>query len=511
MLELCKVLAERGHIVEFATNAGQEEWAEYCPLIGTVYSFGPGPSDEETEAHYRRMLSWSPADGLSSIMESKYLWDSYWTDTYLNLKKIVSDPVTRPDFIIADFFADAAVKDMMVEFGVPIAVVWPQMPFLMAPVSYIPGQPGFQVDMSLTSEHASIVSRIRNEMVLFWALPSLFKWMAWTKAMRQKIGVMHKSPSEPKPNYIVLVNSFFGLEAPKDLPPSIVPCGPILADNYTGLDEKHAKFLDQHKRVLYVALGTHIILESTDVVKILVGIIQALHEDHIDGVIWAVGTSSRKEFPLTQEFARAGKTTRTLDDMLNQADPDIMFTFYSPQRAVLEHSNTALFLTHGGSSSANEALYHGVPVLTLGFFFDQLSNSARLRSAGVGLSLDKTHYTSSEICDSIARIISDVDGRFAQDVKRMKGIARIASNRKYLAADMIEQSMIDEVLRFHNGKEMHPRYLQTADMRMSMWRANNWDLRLLALSTGLIISASMSYVGRMIYSALRIRTRVMDK
>ncbi|CAD0099076.1 unnamed protein product [Aureobasidium mustum] len=499
------VLAERGHVVEFATNAGQEDWAKYCPTIQTVHSFGSGPSDEEMEAHYRRMILWNPASGLSAIMESKYLFDSYWTDTYLHLKDIVSDTNTRPDFIIADFFADAAVKDMMVEFGVPIAIMYPQMPSLMAPVSYVPGQPGFQIDSNLTSEHASILSRIKNEMVVFWALPSILKWLQWTKAMRMKVDVMHKSPSDPKPDYLVLVNSFFGLEVPKDLPPSIVPCGPILADSYMELDEKHAEFLSRHKRVLYVALGTHIILQGTDVTKILDGLIRALDEQHIDGVIWAVGSSPRKDFPHAQSFTRAGQCPRTLGGMLDQADPDFMFPLFAPQRAILEHKSTVLFLTHGGGSSANEALYHGVPVLTLGFFFDQLSNSARLRNAGVGLSLDKLNYTSSEICVSIAIIVGDLDSRFAQDVKRMKGIARIASKRKYLAADMIEQSVIDEEYRVLNNKEMHPRYLQTADMRMSTWRARNWDLWLLTFGTGLVVAASTSYIGRMIYATLRAR------
>ena len=312
--------------------------------------------------------------------------------------------------------------------------------------------------------------------------------------MRKKIGVMHKSPSDPKPDYLVLVNSFFGLETPKDLPPSIVPCGPILADSYMELDEKHAEFLQQHKRVLYVALGTHIVLESADVIKILEGLIQALDENHIDGVVWAVGSSPRKEFPRAEKFARVGRPTHTLNELLHRADPDLMFPLFAPQRAVLEHKNTALFLTHGGSSSANETLYHGVPVLTLGFFFDQLSNSARLRSAGVGLSLDKSHYTWSEICDSIGLIVGDSDGRFARDVKRIKGIARIASKRKHLAADLIEQSMIDEGYRFHSSQEMHPRYLQTADMRMSTWRAKNWDLRLLTLGTSLIVATS-TYLG----------------
>ncbi|KAH0259074.1 UDP-Glycosyltransferase/glycogen phosphorylase, partial [Aureobasidium melanogenum] len=337
------------------------------------------------------MLLRSPGHGLSSIMKSKYLWDSYWTDTYLHLKDIATDPVTRPDFIVADFFADAAVKDMMVELGIPIAIVWPHMPFPMALVSYISGQPGFQIDMSLTLGRAPIESRIKNEMVLSWALPSLIKWLKWTKQMRMKAGVTHKSPSDAKPDYLVLVNSFFGLEVPKDLPPSIVPCGPILADSYNELDEKYAKSLAQHKRVLYVALGTLIILQGADVAKILDGIIQVLDDRHIDGVIWAIGHSPRQEFPYNKSLTRAGQQTRTLGEILDQADPDIMFPLFAPQRAILEHKSTVLFLTHGGSSSANEALYHGVPVLTLGFFFDQLRNSARLRSAGVDLSLDKLH------------------------------------------------------------------------------------------------------------------------
>ncbi|KEQ66933.1 UDP-Glycosyltransferase/glycogen phosphorylase [Aureobasidium melanogenum CBS 110374] len=448
--ELCKVFAERGHVAEFATNAGQEDWAKYCPLIKT----------------------------------SNYFWDSYWTHTYLHLKEMALTPVSRPDFTIADFFADAAVKHTMVELGIPIAI--------------ISGQPGFQIDMSLTSERAPSASRIKNEMVLFWALPSLIKWLKWTKQMRMKAGVTHKSPSVSKPDYLVLVISFFGLEVSKDLPPSIVPCGPILADSYNELDEKHAKSLAQHKRVLHVALGTHIILQGADVAKILDGIIQVLDDRHIDGVIWAVGHSPRQEFHYNKSLTRAGQQTRTLGEILDQADSDIMFPLFAPQHAISEHKSTVLFLTHGGSSSANEALYHGVPVLTLGFFFDQLRNSARLRSAGVGLSLDKLHYTSCEICDSIALIVGDQDGRFAQNLKRMKGVARIASR-------------FHDRYRFLDGKEMHPRYLQTADMRMSTWTAKKWDLRLLTLGTSLIVVAGMSYIGRAIYTAFRFRTRLFGK
>jgi hypothetical protein len=118
----------------------------------------------------------------------------------MGLKEIMEDAERRSDAIVADFFVDA-VKDMLIrkysilwhtspsihlfklkhlltrppEFKIPVAIVWPQMPFLMLGCSCIPGQPGFQVDLTLTSEHASIWSRTRNELVLVWAVPNLLK------------------------------------------------------------------------------------------------------------------------------------------------------------------------------------------------------------------------------------------------------------------------------------------------------------------------------------------------
>ncbi|OOF96448.1 glycosyltransferase family 1 protein [Aspergillus carbonarius ITEM 5010] len=66
--------------------------------------------------------------------------------------RYVQPGVPRPESarddagLVADFFVDA-VKDMEREYQLPIAIVWPQMLYMMVPFSYIPGQPGFQLDM----------------------------------------------------------------------------------------------------------------------------------------------------------------------------------------------------------------------------------------------------------------------------------------------------------------------------------------------------------------------------
>ncbi|TPX25575.1 hypothetical protein DIZ76_011030 [Coccidioides immitis] len=242
-------------------------------------------------------------------MASKYLFDSYGAQTYEHLKPIVENPATRPDLLLVDFFVDAA-KDILYQFNVPLAMVFPQMPALMAPCSYIPGQPGFQIDGTLTSENASIWLRIRNELVLIHALPAIIRWRNWTNKMRHRAGVKYNLPVAPKPNYLVLINSFFGLEVPKDLPPLIAPVGPILADEYSPLTEPYESFLQNHPKTLYLALGTHIALSDTDTAKLVNGMLMAMKNGFINGVIWSVGNSGRRESQQNRVFtdSRTGST-----------------------------------------------------------------------------------------------------------------------------------------------------------------------------------------------------------
>ncbi|KAJ5006173.1 UDP-glucuronosyltransferase 1-6 [Colletotrichum sp. SAR 10_66] len=476
VLELGSVLAARGHEVHFGTNTSQEHWASAYPSISRIHSFGPALPDDEAEQHYTRMRQWRPSDGVGSIMQSKYLFDSYWPDTYFHLRELVLDPDTRPDMIVADFFVDAAAKDMMIELGVPIAIMWPQMPYLLAPVSYIPGQPGFQVDFTPTSERASIWSRIRNEMVLFWALPHIMAWTRWFKKLRKRQGVHHALPVAAKPNHLVFINSFFGLEPPKDLPPLMVPVGPILSDEFAGLDDMYLDFLKSHDKTVYIALGTHIVLPDVDLAKLIRGLVMSLDMGHINGVIWSMPAAAKRRADTTASFERKGGSNLTVGDILNGSHSEFLVTSFAPQRAILEHTSTRVYLTHGGGSSANEALFHGTPVLVMGYFFDQLANSARLVEAGVGLAMDKFDFTPEGMAGRIWTIVVDPEGKIGRNVERMKRIARVASRRKHFAADMVEEVIHDHELRFRRGQELRPMHLQTADMRMPIWKARNWDL-----------------------------------
>ncbi|KAG7421124.1 UDP-glucuronosyltransferase 2C1 [Fusarium oxysporum f. sp. rapae] len=464
VLEIGAVLASRGHDVQFATCAGQEDWTANYPFIKTVYTVGPAASEDDLDLHYETMRLWRHEHGFGPMMKSKYFFDNFWTDTYNSLRSLCEHDSTRPDFIVADFFADSAARDMLKQFNIQLASVWPQMPYAMAPVSYHPGQPGFQADGALTSEHASLSSRFWNEFVVLAALPTIIPWLIWTKRMRVDAGVNYSHSLLSKPDYLVLVNSFWGLEAPKELPPLMAPVGPILSDEYRPLDEDLAQFLSSHDRTIYVCLGTHVNLPGEELEKYLLGFIQALDDDSINGVIWSIPQKPRANFDTFKSYNLSDGSSISITDLMNDSHPRFRLPIFAPQRAILAHPHTVLFLTHGGGSSANETLFHGTPVLAIGYFFDQLCNSARLKAAGVGISLDKSYLTPSSISSAIANIISDEDGSFAMNVRRMQVIAALNSKRKHLAADLIEEVMIDQELRFKKGVELRPMHLQTADM-----------------------------------------------
>ncbi|CAJ0545568.1 Ff.00g090410.m01.CDS01 [Fusarium sp. VM40] len=492
VLEIGAVLASRGHDIQFATCEGQEDWTADYPFIKTVYTVGPAAAEHDLDLHYESMRLWRHEHGFAPMMKSKYFFDNFWTDTYKSLRALCEDEATRPDFIVADFFADSAARDMLKQFNIQLASIWPQMPYAMAPVSYHPGQPGFQADGALTSEHASLTSRFWNEFVVMAALPTVIPWLLWTKRMRADAGVDYSHSLLPKPDYLVLVNSFWGLEAPKELPPLMAPVGPVLSDEYPHLDEDLAQFLDSHEKTIYVSLGTHVSLPGEELAKFLLGFIKALDAGFINGVIWAMPSKARANFDTSKSYIFTDGSILSVSNLLNDAYPDFRLPVFAPQRAILAHRNTVLFLTHGGGSSANETLFHGTPVLVVGYFFDQLCNSARLAASGVGTSLDKSHVTPSSISSAIANITTDTDGLYATNVRRMQRIATLNAKRKYLAADLIEEVMTDQELRFRKGVELRPMHLQTADMRMSIWKARNWDMWLVSL-TGLAAGGFASW------------------
>lgn len=418
-------------------------------------------------------------------MNGKKFYDSFWTSSYHGLKTVIQE--SRPDFLFADYQVEAA-KDVALECQIPSATMWPQMPWMMLPAKYIPGQPGMQ-QRCLTSEHATLWDRLYDGSYLLRSAPVFLNYLWWTRRMRRAAGVYQMPKMQSKPDYLLFVNAMFGIEVPKDLPPFVNAVGPILSDNYSPLTPELEQFLLAYDRVLYVAFGTPVTLPFTTISKIIEAININISCGYLNGVIWALRSTARKQITSsafakpTISISNNGKgTVITYEDLLANKHPQYHFLDFAPQRAILAHRSTQLFLTHAGPSSANESLFHGVPMIAMGIYGDQLPNSMRLSAAGVAETVSKDDPAlASTLSAKIRHVVEDSEGRYALEVLRLQRIAVSASKRKALAADLVDEVMYDHELRFEvdgvgQRRERRPMYLQTADMRMSWWRVNNVDL-----------------------------------
>lgn len=395
--------------------------------------------------------------------------------------------------------------------------MWPQMPWLMVPQKYIPGEPGMQ-QKCLTSEHATFFDRLYDETYILRSVLPFLDFLRWSRKMRRDAGVKTKPQTRTKkPDYLLFVNSFFGLEVPKDLPPLIQAVGPILSDSYLPLSAELETFYASYSRTVYIAFGTHVILNLPTIRVLIQGLATAIAAATIDSVIWTLRPMAQKQIPLSSTIGPIPSdpllSGMTWSHLLMNQHSRFYFTSHAPQRAILARATTILFLTHAGPSSANEALFAGVPMLTMGIYGDQLPNSMRLREAGVALSLNKDYFTAEEVSTKIGQLVEDREGRFGRNVLRMKRISNVAARRKEMAADLVEEVLYDHELRFEpaeskeesespqdgkidrcnspkgprkSQKEIRPMHLQTADMRIPWWKRHNVDFWLVGIAVLLL-------------------------
>lgn len=72
------------------------------------------------------------------------------------------------------------------------------------------------------------------------------------------------------------------------------------------------------------------------------------------------------------------------DESITDLPPNVKISKWLPQSDILAHKNIVLFITHGGVFGKQEGLYHGVPMLMIPFYGDQV-NIPRLQYINLNL------------------------------------------------------------------------------------------------------------------------------
>ncbi|XP_045478603.1 UDP-glycosyltransferase UGT5-like [Harmonia axyridis] len=223
---------------------------------------------------------------------------------------------------------------------------------------------------------------------------------------------------------VVLANSHVSIEPARPYVPNMIQIGGFHVQNTKPLPDEFRTFLDgAEKGAILFSLGSNI----------KVGM---LGEERIKGMLKVLGEVS----PMRVIF----KT-----EMQHENVPkNIMVKSWVPQADILAHPNLKLFITHGGLGGVTESVYHGVPLLGIPFFGDQISNLDTAEESGYGLVMKLEKITEEFFREKISEILNNP--KYTQNVKR-----RSALIKEPLVKQMdVAIFWIEHVIKFGGGSHL---------------------------------------------------------
>ncbi|XP_031728544.1 UDP glucuronosyltransferase 5 family, polypeptide D1 [Anarrhichthys ocellatus] len=286
-------------------------------------------------------------DALAQIFDDEHLVKSLMDAQY---DLVLTDPAVAPGVILAKYLKLPMVLNVRwIASGEGHFVIAP------SPLSYIP------VPGSGLMDKMNFIQRLKN--IFFYGIV-LFQQKflvgpSYSAICDKYIEGGCDVISLLQEADIWLFRSDFVFEFPRPTMPNVIyiggfqckPAQPLPADL-----EEFVQSAGEHG-VIIMTLGTSVNALPKEVADEIVSVFAKMPQK----VIWR----HKGERPST-----LGNNTLIVDWM--------------PQKDLLGHPQTKVFVAHGGTNGVQEAIYHGVPVLGIPLFFDQYDNLLRLQERGAG-------------------------------------------------------------------------------------------------------------------------------
>ncbi|XP_072946227.1 UDP-glucosyltransferase 2-like [Epargyreus clarus] len=171
------------------------------------------------------------------------------------------------------------------------------------------------------------------------------------------------------------------------------------------------------------------------------------------------------------------------DDELPGRTDNIKISKWLPQSDLLRHPNVRAFVMQGGLQSTDEAITAGVPLICFPMIGDQWYNAEKYVKLKIGIKLDFTTFTKSQLKDAIETVISNKSYR--------ENMTKLREQMNDQPQTPLERAVwwIEHVLRHGGAKHLR------APAANMPW-AEYYELKLvLVILTGLFVSFILiSYV-----------------
>ncbi|XP_033834211.1 UDP-glucuronosyltransferase 1-2-like [Periophthalmus magnuspinnatus] len=272
---------------------------------------------------------------------------------------------------------------------------------------------------------------------------------------------------------IWLFRSDFVFDFPRPTMPNVIYMGGFQCKQAQPLSAELEDFMQSagEHGVIIMTLGTLVNALPPDLADEIASIFAKLHQK----VIWRhIGAR-----PST-----VGNNTLIVDWM--------------PQKDLLGHPQTKVFVAHGGTNGVQEAIYHGVPVLGIPLFFDQFDNLLRLQARGAGTIIRLNELNGETFEQGLRELLHQEHYR-----DNMQRLSRLHRDQPLSPMDQAV-FWVEYVIR-HKGAA----HLRTQAYKMPWYSYYCVDVLLLLLSA--VIGTVLCVVALFRFLCSRNRTKIKDK
>lgn len=173
-----------------------------------------------------------------------------------------------------------------------------------------------------------------------------------------------------------------------------------------------------------------------------------------------------------------------------------MIVEWMPQKDLLGHQQTRVFVAHGGTNGVQEAIYHGVPVLGIPLFFDQYDNLLRLQERGAGKIIKLNEINSQSFEQGLNELLHKDSYR-----ANMQRLSRL--HRDQPMAPMEEAVFWVEYVIRHKGAV----HLRTGSYRLPWYSYHSLDVLLLLLTVVSVLLLATSAIIRFLCCRTKTKTK----
>jgi UDP:flavonoid glycosyltransferase YjiC (YdhE family) len=410
-------LRRRGWRVAVASTEEMRAYMEGFTDLRFV-NLGPSPRGamSNTELQERASANSSFVAGTLHIMRSvNALWPTMFDGLIGELRR------DRPDVMVVDLFASAGMDAAEVA-RVPYVVNNADVLTALS-VDLLPAAP----DVPVLFSGRSIRTITRVDRMLNAPLRRLGSILfdltlgAQLNRLRRTRGLPPRRMTRRLAGVLVMIDSAFGLEYNRALPPLLQMVGPMLDDTAdVELPSELGEWLNAGRPVVFVNLGT----------------------------------LARPRPALAEEIARAlaGSEFRALwvtRDQAVSAAPNVRVEpWVASQLGVLAHPNVKVFVSHCGVNSVHESLAAGTPIVGIPMLADQRDMAMRVQDAGVGKALEKDGLTAQTLRGAILAVLHEP--AYARLIAPIQSSFELAGGVRR-AADLVEHAAVFGVEHYGVG------------------------------------------------------------